>query len=205
VAKYFMKKYLKNYTLSKVTYKRGYSHFWLGLKRVKGLFLSLGVFALKNGEQIRFWEDKWLGNQSLMFQYPSLYQIVRHKSGTVANVFRYAPLNVSFRRSLVGQNLILWYNLVQRLVYVRLSTDKDCFRWNLTSSGQFTVQSMYRALINNDYVFQHKVLWNLKLPLKIKIFVWYLLKAIVLTKDNLARRNLHGNKICVFCDRDETV
>jgi hypothetical protein len=100
--------------------------------RVKGLFLSLGVFTLKNGEQIRFWEDKWLGNQSLMFQYPSLFQIVRHKSATIANVFISVLLNVSFRMSLVGHNLILWYNLVQRLVYVRLNTDKDCFRRNLT-------------------------------------------------------------------------
>jgi hypothetical protein len=132
VAKCSAKKYLKNYTLSKVTYKTGDSHFWSGLMRVKGLFLSLGVFTLKNGEQIRFWEDKWLGNQSLMFQYPSLFQIVRHKSATIANVFISVLLNVSFRMSLVGHNLILWYNLVQRLVYVRLSTDKDCFRWNLT-------------------------------------------------------------------------
>jgi hypothetical protein len=64
--------------------------------KVKDVFFSLGIFTLKNGEQIRFSEDKWLGNQSLMVQYPSLYQIVRQKSATIANVFIYVLLNVSF-------------------------------------------------------------------------------------------------------------
>jgi hypothetical protein len=105
----------------------------------------------------------------------------------------------------VGHNLVLWHNLVQHLVYVRLNTGKDYFSWNLTSSGQFTVQPMYRTLINNGYVFHHKVLWKLKFSLKIKIFVWYLLKGVVLTKDNLARRNWQDNKKCVFCVKDETI
>jgi hypothetical protein len=83
---------------------------------VKDVFFSLGVFTLRNGDQIRFWEDKWLGNQTLMVQYPSLYQIVRRKIATIANVFTSVPLNVSFRRALVGHYLVLWHNLVQRLV-----------------------------------------------------------------------------------------
>jgi hypothetical protein len=36
--------------------------------------------------------------------------------------------------------------------------------------------------------------------LKIKIFVWHLLNGVILTKDNLVRRNWQGNKRCVFCD-----
>jgi hypothetical protein len=77
-------------------HKRGDSHYWSGLMKVKDVLFSLGVFTLRNGEQIRFWEDKWLGNQTLMVQYPSLYQIVRQKSATIANVFIYVLLNVSF-------------------------------------------------------------------------------------------------------------
>ena len=66
-------KYLKRETLSKVTYKPGDSHFWSGLMKVKDTFLNLGSFLLHNGEQIRFWEDSWLGGQSFMVQYPTLY------------------------------------------------------------------------------------------------------------------------------------
>jgi hypothetical protein len=56
-------------------------------------------------------------------------------------------------------------------------------------SGQFTIQSMYGTMINNVYVFHHKVLWKLKLSLKIKKFVWYLLRRVILTKDNFAKQN----------------
>jgi hypothetical protein len=35
--------------------------------------------------------------------------------------------------------------------------------------------------------------------------VWYLLKGVVLTKDNLATQNWQWNKRCVFCDRDQMI
>jgi hypothetical protein len=43
------------------------------------------------------------------------------------------------------------------------------------------------------------------MPLKIKIFMWYLLKVVVLTKDNLSRRNWYGSLKCCFCMRNETI
>jgi hypothetical protein len=37
--------------------------------------------------------------------------------------------------------------------------------------------------------FNHKLIWKLKVPLKIKTFLWYLQQGVVLTKDNLLRIN----------------
>jgi hypothetical protein len=51
----------------------------------------------------------------------------------------------------------------------------------------------------------NSLLWKLKIPLRIKIFLWYLKRGVVLTKDNLARRNWHGCKQCVFCSHPETI
>jgi hypothetical protein len=47
--------------------------------RVKESFLKLGHFKLNNGENIRFWEDKWIENATLQQQFPSLYLIARRK------------------------------------------------------------------------------------------------------------------------------
>ena len=33
----------------------------------------------------------------------------------------------------------------------------------------------------------------------------YLCRGVILTKDNLAKRNWHGSKQCVFCHKDETI
>jgi hypothetical protein len=51
----------------------------------------------------------------------------------------------------------------------------------------------------------NKQLWRLKVPLKIKNFVWYMYMEVVLTKDNLAKRNWDGSKQCSFCLRDESI
>jgi hypothetical protein len=40
--------------------------------------------------------------------------------------------------------------------------------------------------------------------LKIKIFVWYIYKGVVITKDNIAKHNWKGSKQCSFCCKDET-
>uniref|UniRef100_A0A453PTX1 Reverse transcriptase zinc-binding domain-containing protein n=1 Tax=Aegilops tauschii subsp. strangulata TaxID=200361 RepID=A0A453PTX1_AEGTS len=42
-------------------------------------------------------------------------------------------------------------------------------------------------------------------PLKIKVFMWFVHKHVILTKDNLAKRNWTGLTKCSFCDRDETI
>ncbi len=66
------------------------------------------------------------------------------------------PLNVSFRRALVGQNLIKWHNLCASIVHVNLIEEDDLFRWNHHQSGQFSVRPMYLALINNGYIERNK-------------------------------------------------
>ena len=51
----------------------------------------------------------------------------------------------------------------------------------------------------------NKKLWKLKAPVKIKVFLWYLGKGVILTKDNLAKRNWQGDKTCCYCHEPETI
>ena len=95
---------------------------------------------------------------------------------------------------------------LSRLDSINLTQGQDVFRWNLTTSGSFTVDSMCRALTHSEVpVSNNKKIWKSKIPLKVKIFMWYLRKGVVLTKDNLARRNWLGSKKCCFCTHDETI
>jgi hypothetical protein len=80
--------------------------------KVKDIFLWFGTFQLNNGANIRFWEDIWTGNNPLKQQYTHLYRIARHKQDIVVSVFMSVPLNISFCRSLLGDNLQSWYALV---------------------------------------------------------------------------------------------
>jgi hypothetical protein len=93
-------------------------------------FLDLGSWIVNDREQIRFWEDKWLGNLAFKDKYPSLYAIVWRKSSSIVIVIGSVPLNFSFRKGLVGQNLVYWYELCASMVHIQLNLSSDYFRWN---------------------------------------------------------------------------
>jgi hypothetical protein len=137
---------------------------------IKDQFLSMSNSKLQDGKQIRFWEDKLLGDSSLKEQYPNLYNIVLKKSATIADIFSTRPLNVSFRRSLVAANLQSWHHLILRLSNVHLRERTDIFRWSLKLDGQFSVGLMYQACLDSNIVPHNSYLWKIKIPLKIKVF-----------------------------------
>jgi hypothetical protein len=78
------------------------------------------------------------------------------------------------------------------------------FVWGLKASGFFTVKSMYIALINNSVRVSQDI-EQTKLPMKIKVFMWYLKRGVILTNDNLARRNWNGDKSCCICHFTDTI
>jgi hypothetical protein len=198
-------KYLSTKTLAQVEVKPTDSQFWKGLMEVRDDFFRRGRFVVGNGNTIRFWEDKWLGSRPLAEHYPNLYNIVQRKNVRVSDVLSSSPLNISFRRTLVGAKWNEWLHLCRRLIEVHLTTDPDKFIWELTDSGVFSVKSMYNHYMNDYPRFLNKYLWKIKVPLKIKIFLWFLNHKVLLTKDNLAKRNWNGCQKCVFCDSMETV
>jgi hypothetical protein len=97
-----------------------------------------------------------------------------------------------------------WHDLVGRLLDINLGEELDKFVWQLHKNGSFLVQSMYNHLVNNGVKVTQEI-WRMKLPLKIKIFLWFLKKGITLTKDNLAKRNWNGSKVCSFCSSMATI
>jgi hypothetical protein len=133
-----------------------------------------------------------MGNLPLSRQYPVLYNIVQHKNILASTVFATVPINISFRRSLNDHKWLQWLHLCQQLMTVTLSAESDKFIWGLTDSGVFSVKSMYLDLMNGHTVYLQKYLWKLKIPLKIKIFMWFLSNKVLLTKDNLAKRKWNG-------------
>jgi hypothetical protein len=197
------RKYLKNKTLSQVEKKKGDSHFWSGLMQVKKLVLERGRFKIQNGTQTRFREDLWIGREPLMTKYPSLYNIVRKKNASVAQVLSTTPLNISFRRALMGDNWTKWLDLVGSILGVRLGEQTNSFIW--TKSKSFSVKARYNDLEVGNSSRLNLVTWKAKIPLKIKIFLWYLWKGVILTKDNLAKRQWKGCTRCCFCSEHETI
>jgi hypothetical protein len=81
----------------------------------------------------------------------------------------------------------------------------DTFKWSLNHNDKFSVSSMYQAFLDTNVVPNNSHLWKIKVPLKIRVFLWLLYKEAILTKDNLVKRNWHGNMLCYFCNNLEII
>ncbi|WVZ89203.1 hypothetical protein U9M48_035635, partial [Paspalum notatum var. saurae] len=119
-------KYIGSKPLAQVEWKIGDSHFWSCLMKVKPDFLCFRTFLVKDGSQVRFWEDIWLDGALLKDQYPSLYNIARPKSITIAEAMSSFPPSISWRRQLYGTNLDNWTSLLSRFEGLELSYER-CF------------------------------------------------------------------------------
>uniref|UniRef100_A0A8I6WC46 Reverse transcriptase zinc-binding domain-containing protein n=1 Tax=Hordeum vulgare subsp. vulgare TaxID=112509 RepID=A0A8I6WC46_HORVV len=198
-------KYLTSKTLAQATIRHNDSPFWKGLMRIKINFFKRAKFILGDGTSTRFWEDTWLGDSPLALQYPMLYNITQRKQDYVSTVLQSIPINMHFRRALVGARWEAWTHLVRRLMQVQLSDQSDSVRWTLTVNGVFSVKSMYTDLVNSGPLARSLHIWDIKVPLKIKVFMWFLHKGVVLTKDNLIKRSWRGRSNCCYCDQNETI
>ena len=115
------------------------------------------------------------------------------------------PLNISFRRALVGDNMVLWVQLVSLVMNTKLTENNDAFELGLTKNSNFTVKSLYSDFMQADRVPVNCIVWKLRVPLKIKDFILLFKKGVFLTKDNLIKRNWKVGSKCCFCDKDETI
>jgi hypothetical protein len=59
---------------------------------------------------------------------------------------------------------------------VQLTNQRDRFVWGLHQNGLFSVKSMCRALLLSEALLYNTLTWKVKLPLKIKVFLWYCTK-----------------------------
>jgi hypothetical protein len=94
----------------------------------KNEVLAKGSFKNKDGTNVRFWDDTWVGDKPLKVQYPNLYNIVRDPHTTVSKVVATSALNISFRRVLVDDKLRDWLSLVAQISHVELAEGSDYFK-----------------------------------------------------------------------------
>ena len=112
---------------------------------------------------------------------------------------------MQFRRTLLGDARELWGHIKEACRSVTLNEDKGEMKWSLTKKGVYTVKSFYRHLIENGVKYPHLYVWKIKMPPRIKVFMWLDLTKSILTKDNLPRRGWKGDDECPFCECKESI
>ena len=65
--------------------------------------------------------------------------------------------------------------------------------------------SLREDTINGHTRLLRKYIWKLKVPIKIKIFIWFHYRKAFLPKDNIAKRRYKGCKKCGVCDLEQSI
>ncbi len=85
------------------------------------------------------------------------------------------------------------------------SSGHNCLSAEMASDGVGPFQkssqlNLYLFLQDTDVSDTRFVkIWNLKLPMKVKNFVWLVLRRRILTTDSLQKRDWNGTGFCIFC------
>jgi hypothetical protein len=124
---------------------------------------------------------------------------------TVAKVFAQEFNCIRFRRCLYGESLEMWNKILDICRRTNLTEEPDRVSWTLTKSGAFSVKSLYTYLIARRILFPYKMIWRMKIPLKVKAFIWLIVKDRILTKNNLAKKGWKGSILCEFCGGNESI
>lgn len=84
--------------------------------------------------------------------------------------------------------------LKEKVNNFQIGTGSDTIGWRWGSYDIFSVRSLYRMLRD----MHTKLIWRLRIPLKVKVYSWLVLKKRATTVENLVKRGWTSDKICVL-------
>ncbi|KAE8815280.1 retrotransposon unclassified [Hordeum vulgare] len=179
------------------------SQFWKSIQGIKDE-IRLGLwFSVGNGAGTQFWLDPWLDGEPLRLRFPRLFAICGDPAALVSPTAREDGWHVAFRRPLGPAEVHEW-EVLHVTVPFPASSDRDSVSWGLSPLGEFSVSSVYLALCRVPVLPWLSPLWKAPLPLKIKIFVWQLLRDRLPSGTEVLKRHGPSNGICPLCHVPET-
>ncbi len=135
-----------------------------------------------------------------------IFARVRHKNLRVidcwgASGWSWSKITNGFDSS-SPHDSVLVHNLKTLVLGLSPSTGADSVEWRWASSGTFTVRSFYNFLQDSGVSDRRFVqLWQIKAPLKVKIFCWLVLRNRIRTMDKLLKSGWTRIGNCIFCPR----
>ncbi|WJZ92487.1 hypothetical protein VitviT2T_011477 [Vitis vinifera] len=169
-----------------------------------GMYSSL-AFRVGNGRRVRFWKDKWCGDEPLYESFPSLFAISQAKDAWVSDVWNpdgvgdgWTPL---FSRALNDWEIEMMEQFMLKIQAFRVQREnEDKMVWTTSKSGVFSVKSLYSILEpGGSAMFPYIGIWKASVPPKVAFFAWEASWGKILTLDQLQRRGYSLANRCFLC------
>ncbi|OAY68402.1 putative ribonuclease H protein, partial [Ananas comosus] len=174
-------------------FKRGQAYSGERVLSLSDIFKWEIYYKWGNGCTIDFWSDRWSRVSSLQLDFSEVYNMTECKTLKVKDCLMSDGWNWS---KILGGDLVnrqglcsSFSALKDRIFIFRIGQGPDKILWHWNLDGRFTVKSAYSALSDGGTRDARAIkLWRLRIPLKMKVFCWLVLKKMLLTVDNLLKR-----------------
>jgi hypothetical protein len=134
---------------------------------------------------------------------PNLFKLAWRKNQTVAEDLENNNWTRGLWRMSTATEIAELISLWEAVSEVQLTENEDSIRWKLTTSGQYSSRSTYRAQLAGSYCsFDALAIWKTKVESKHRFFAWLLVQRKILTADKLLAKNCPCNPMCPLCDQE---
>ncbi|WVZ63805.1 hypothetical protein U9M48_013410 [Paspalum notatum var. saurae] len=184
---------------------------WAGLpiqipSQAKALFEMAVEMVVGNGENTKFWTDKWLHGRRLADIAPNLLRAIPKrvaKRRTVSQALTNRCWVSDIKGALTVQVLTEYLHVWELLEGVELQPDTpDTPIWRPSSSGCYSSKSAYEVMFIGTIKFSPwKQIWKTWAPAKCSFFIWLVINNRCWTADRLAKRGLPHHPACPLCDQ----
>ncbi|KAE8772657.1 protein transport protein sec24 [Hordeum vulgare] len=174
----------------------------MAINAITGVSLDFSAYG-NMIRDIKFWLDPWLDEEPLRLRFPSLFAICDDPVVLLSEAALEDGWHFAFRHSLGSAEVQDWEAL-KAVVPLPDSSVNDSVSWSLSPSREFSVSSAYLELCRVPVLPWLSPLWKASLPLKIKIFVWQILRDRLPSGTEVLKRHGPGNGTCPLCHVPET-
>ena len=150
-----------------------------------------------------FWESPWLNGKKPKDIAPLIFEVSTRKKWTVKQALcNNAWISrIKLDAILTVQHIREYIELWVALREAPLREDiQDTIVWNLTSNGEYSTSSAYKAqFFGATSTNMNKLVWKAWAPPKIKFFAWLAIQNRLWTADRLEKRGWNNCGLCPLC------
>ncbi|CAH9127293.1 unnamed protein product [Cuscuta epithymum] len=202
MARVLKARYFPNSEFLKAKLGNNPSYIWRSIFETQGVLKENIRRRVGNGREVQVWADAWLPG-------PGVGRVQSAKPPGIADM-NVAALRDSTGKKWNTKRIAAIFNNEERKIIssipISLQDKQDGFWWSKENNGIFSVKSCYRVLMQGGEVGGWngwKDLWELKIPPKIKYFLWQVLDGSLPSLVNLVRKGVPIQNSCKICLQGE--
>lgn len=188
------------------------SQIWRSILEGREVLKQGLIRRIGNGQTTNMWNDNWLPRPNMMRPLAALKE---NKPEMVSELVDEGAR--TWNVQMLQEHLLPMDVMIVRRIPLPSTNFEDTWAWSQEKSGNFSVRSAYRMLIdtrnrreawldgrpgNSDPAREEKAwakLWKYRIPSKLRIFAWRLARQSLPTADVAHHRTMAPTNMCSIC------